>query len=44
MSDEPIGMPEQTDNGPKPEDGEQDVTQDPSVDLTTWPDDDEVES
>lgn len=27
-------LPTQTDNRPRPEDGEQDVSQDPAVDLT----------
>ena len=27
-------LPEQTDNSPRPQDGQQDVTQDPTVDLS----------
>lgn len=37
MSGEPEGMPEEpesTDNAPRPEDGEQDVSQDPDVDYS----------
>jgi hypothetical protein len=31
---EPEGLPEPTDNAPRPEDGEQDVSQDPDVDYS----------
>ncbi|HEV2890412.1 MAG TPA: hypothetical protein VGX28_08550 [Frankiaceae bacterium] len=31
---EMAGEPEQTDNAPRPEDGEQDVSQDPDVDYS----------
>ncbi len=34
MTGEPEGMPEQTDNSPRDEDGEQDVSQDPDVDYS----------
>ncbi|HEX8004222.1 MAG TPA: hypothetical protein VF519_16160 [Mycobacteriales bacterium] len=34
MAGEPEGMPEPTDNGPREEDGDQDVSQDASVDYS----------
>jgi hypothetical protein len=38
MDDKPLeyasGTPTQTDNGPRPEDGPQDVSQDPDVDYS----------
>lgn len=33
MTGEPEGMPEESDNAPRPEDGEQDVSQDADVDY-----------
>ena len=39
-TDEPIGEPEETDNAPRPEDGEQDIDQEPEP---TAPADEEPE-